>query len=173
ESSAKFPSLPLYLFSVLISALLLAGYWYWQGRSVTLPDVAGANHKLQCVSYSPFDKDQSPLVQPFVLRPERIDADLELLAQYFSCVRTYSMTGMEMLPELAQKHGLKVMLGAWVSTDPIATQQEIDLLIAAANRYPDIVQSVIAGNEALLRKEISGKNLAPLSQQRNRRSTEP
>ena len=173
ESSAKFPSLPLYLFSVLISALLLAGYWYWQGRSVTLPDVAGAHHKLQCVSYSPFDKDQSPLIQPFVLRPERIDADLELLAKYFSCVRTYSMTGMAMLPELARKHGLKVMLGAWVSTDPVATQQEIDLLIAAANRYPDIVQSVIVGNEALLRKEISGKNLAVLIEQVNRQVTQP
>src|SRR5690606_31964098 len=124
-------------------------------------------------SYSPFDKDQSPLVQPFVLRPERIDADLELLAQYFSCVRTYSMTGMEMLPELAQKHGVKVMLGAWVSTDPIATQQEIALLIAAANRYPDIVQSVIVGTEALLRKEISGKNLAALIEQVNRQVTQP
>lgn len=161
-TSAK-SSFPLpYFISLLLSAALLLGYWYWQGRPVVLPDVAGVSHKLQCVSYSPFDKDQSPLVEGFELRPQRMDADLALLAKYFSCVRTYSMTGLSELPALAEKHGLKVMLGAWVSTDPIATRREIELLVAAANRYPQLVQSVIVGNEALLRKEISGKHLAEL-----------
>jgi exo-beta-1,3-glucanase (GH17 family) len=166
-------SLPLYLISLLVSAALLTGYWCWQGRPVMLPDVAGVDHKLQCVSYSPFDKDQSPLTLPIVLRPHRIDTDLDLLAQYFSCVRTYSMTGMEDLPALARKHGLKLMLGAWVSTDPVATQQEIDLLVAAANLHPDIVTSVIVGNEALLRKEITGKNLAALIEQVKQRVLQP
>lgn len=46
----------------------------------SIPDVASASHKLQCASYTPFDKDQSPFDQPFKLRPERMDADLALLA---------------------------------------------------------------------------------------------
>lgn len=154
--------LPRYLISLLTAAALLVFYWYWQGRPITLPDVAGVDHKLQCVSYSPFDKDQSPLVPNFVLRPERMDADLALLAKYFSCVRTYSMTGLEDLPVIAKRHGLKVMLGAWVSSDTKATQREIDLLVKSANQYPDIVEAVIVGNEALLRKDISGKHLAEL-----------
>ena len=86
--------LPPYLFSTLLALLALAGLWLWIGQPVHLADAATPTHKLQCASYSPFDKDQSPFDQPFVLRPERMDADLALLATRFECVRTYSMTGL-------------------------------------------------------------------------------
>ena len=142
--------------------MALYAFWPYQGRAVVLPEIAGAGHKMQCVSYSPFDKDQSPLDPNFTIRPERMDADLALLAKYFSCVRTYSMTGLERLPEFAQKYGLKVMLGAWVSPNPKTTRLEIEQLIATANRYPEVVKAVIVGNEALLRKDISGPRLAEL-----------
>ncbi|MDB6062075.1 MAG: ndvC [Verrucomicrobiaceae bacterium] len=153
---------PIYLLALAAVIAALYGFWAYQGRTVVLPEIASATHKLQCVSYSPFAKDQSPLAPSFVIRPEQMDADLAILAKYFSCVRTYSMTGLEQLPVYAQKHGLKVMLGAWVGSDPVSTKLEIDQLIAAANRYPDVVQSVIVGNEALLRKDISGARLAEL-----------
>jgi len=142
--------------------MALYAFWPYQGRAVVLPEIAGAGHKMQCVSYSPFAKDQSPLDPNFTIRPERMDADLALLAKYFSCVRTYSMTGLERLPEFAQKYGLKVMLGAWVSPNPKTTRLEIEQLIATANRYPEVVKAVIVGNEALLRKDISGPRLAEL-----------
>ena len=48
----------------------------------TTPDAASPTHKLQCASYTPFDKDQSPFDQPFVPRVERMDADLALLAPF-------------------------------------------------------------------------------------------
>ena len=155
-------SAPIYLGAIVIAALALFAFWSYLGRTVALPEVASAAHKLQCVSYSPFDKDQTPLRDDFVIRPARMDADLALLAKYFSCVRTYSVTGLEELPVYAQKYGLKVMLGAWVSPDEKNTRAEIERLIAAANRYPDVVQAVIVGNEALLRKDISGERLADL-----------
>jgi exo-beta-1,3-glucanase (GH17 family) len=151
----------VYLLAVLLGAAALWFFWMQQGRALLLPEIVSSTHKLQCASYSPFDKEQSPLV-PFTISPQRVDADLALLARYFSCVRTYSMTGFEAVPELAQKHGLKLMLGAWVSSDPVSTRKEIEQLVAAANRYPDVVQSLVIGNEALLRKEISGPRLAEL-----------
>lgn len=160
----RFPLLP-YLFSTLLALFALAGLWLWIGQPVHLADAATPTHKLQCASYSPFDKDQSPFDQPFVLRPERMDADLALLATRFECVRTYSMTGLEAIPELARKHGLKLMLGAWVSSNPKDTQLEIDALIKAANANPDVVTSVIVGNEALLRKEVTGAQLVNLIEQ--------
>ena len=160
----RFPLLP-YLFSTLLALLALAGLWLWIGQPVHLADAATPTHKLQCASYSPFDKDQSPFDQPFVLRPERMDADLALLATRFECVRTYSMTGLEAIPELARKHGLKLMLGAWVSSNPADTQLEIDALIKAAKANPDVVTSVIVGNEALLRKEVTGAQLVTLIEQ--------
>ncbi|AYC33614.1 beta (1-6) glucans synthase [Pseudomonas cavernae] len=160
-AQARFPVLP-YLVACLFALLALAGLWYGLGKAEILPDAATPTHKLQCASYTPFDKDQSPFDQPFALRPERMDADLALLATRFHCIRTYSMTGLEAIPELARKHGLKVMLGAWVNANPLDNRTEIDALIEAANAYPDVVQAVIVGNETLLRKEVTGAQLAKL-----------
>ncbi|MHA6193629.1 glycoside hydrolase family 17 protein [Pseudomonas wadenswilerensis] len=160
-STARF-ALPPYLFACLLGLFALAGLWYGLGKPVVLPDAASATHKLQCASYTPFDKDQSPFDQPFTLRPERIDADLALLSQRFECIRTYSMTGLEGIPAIARKYGLKVMLGAWVNGNPVDTDKEIKALIASANANPDVVRAVIVGNETLLRKEITGDRLAEL-----------
>lgn len=171
SSSPRF-ALTVYIIACALGAAALWFYWTWQARPLLLPDSATRTHKLQCASYTPFDKDQSPLM-PFKVRPERVDADLALLAQYFTCVRTYSMTGLEDIPVMARKHGLKLMLGAWVSSDPVATQLEIEQLVKAANDYPDIVQSVIVGNEALLRKDISGPRLAELIADVKRRVQQP
>ncbi|NER61544.1 beta (1-6) glucans synthase [Pseudomonas sp. MAFF212428] len=162
--TARFPLLP-YLFACLFGLLALGGVWYGLGKPVLLPDAASATHKLQCASYTPFDKDQSPFDQPFKLRLERVDADLALLAQRFECIRTYSMTGLEAIPQLARKHGLKVMFGAWVNANPVDTDKEIRALIATANANPDITRAVIVGNEVLLRKEVTGDHLAELIRQ--------
>lgn len=160
-ASSRFPY-AAYVFACLLGLFALGGYWYGLGQPVLLPDAATPTHKLQCASYTPFDKDQSPFDQPFNLRPERMDADLALLATRFECIRTYSVTGLEALPGLARKHGLKLMIGAWVNSNPVDTAKEIDLLIAEANANPDVVSAVIVGNEALLRKEVTGPQLATL-----------
>ncbi|MDD0975582.1 beta (1-6) glucans synthase [Pseudomonas fontis] len=160
-TTARFPLLP-YLFACLLGLFALGGLWYGLGKPVVLPDAASATHKLQCASYTPFDKDQSPFDQPFTLRPARIDADLALLSKRFECIRTYSMTGLESIPEVARKYGLKVMLGAWVNGNPVDTEKEIKALIASANANPDVVTAVIVGNETLLRKEVTGARLAEL-----------
>lgn len=152
----------VYSIACLVALLGLGALWYGLGRPVPLADAASPTHKLQCASYTPFDKDQSPYDQPFRLRPVRMDADLALLAQRFQCIRTYSMSGLEAIPALARKHGLKVMLGAWVNANPADTDRELALLIEAANANPDVVSAVIVGNEALLRKEVTGSRLAEL-----------
>ncbi|MCU1752584.1 beta (1-6) glucans synthase [Pseudomonas sp. 6D_7.1_Bac1] len=160
-ATSRFPFLA-YLFACLLGLFALGGYWYGLGQPVVLPEVASATHKLQCASYTPFDKDQSPFDQPFKLRPERMDADLALLATRFECIRTYSVSGLEALPDLARKHGLKLMIGAWVNSNPVDTAKEVELLIAEANANPDVVSAVIVGNETLLRKEVTGAQLVKL-----------
>lgn len=157
----RFPVLP-YLFASLLAVLALAALWYGIGRPVVLADAATPTHKLQCASYTPFGKDQSPFQQPFVLRPELVDADLALLAQRFTCIRTYSQIGLEGIPELARKHGLKLLAGAWVSSNAQDTEREVAALIDTANRYPDVVDAVIVGNEVLLRKDATAERLVQL-----------
>ena len=164
SATARFPVLP-YLFACLLGIFAVAGFWYGIGQPVILPDAATPTHKLQCASYTPFDKDQSPFDQPFVPRIERMDADLALLATRFNCIRTYSQTGLEALPELARKYGLKIMSGAWVNGNVADTQKELSALIASANANPDVISAVIIGNEVLLRKEITAPQLIKLIEQ--------
>jgi exo-beta-1,3-glucanase (GH17 family) len=170
--SLRFPLLP-YLVACAVALLALTAFWYELGKPVNLPDAATPTHRLECASYSPFDKDQSPYDDPLMLRPARIDADLALLATRFTCVRTYSMTGLEDIPQLARQHGLQLMLGAWVNGNPRDTRRELDKLIAAANANPDVVKAVVVGNEVLLRKELTGAQLAALVRQVKARVSQP
>lgn len=135
-------------------------FWFWMAKPSSLPTL-DPNVKLQCLSYAPFGKDESPMDfdKGLKLSSARIDKDLELLAKYTGCIRTYSTLGLEMIPELARKHGLKMWLGAWVSADAALTQKEIAAMIALAKQNADIIETVVVGNEALLRREVSSAQL--------------
>ncbi len=152
--------------TVLAYGLALAaifGFWYGVGlpRPIPEPELT-ADHTLQCVSYAPFEKDQSPFdfARGMTIDPARIDADLAILSQRFSCIRTYSVAGLEALPEYAEKYGMQVLLGAWVTVDQKITEQELHKVVELARRYPASVRAVVVGNEALLRREVTGAQLA-------------
>ena len=163
-AATRFP-LFAYLFASCVGLLGLAALWYGLGRPLQLAEAASPAQKLQCASYTPFDKHQSPFDQPLQISAARMDADLALLSKTFECLRTYSVTGLEALPALARKHGLKLIVGAWVSHDAQATAVEIAGLIEAANKHPDIIQALIVGNETLLRKEVTPQQLVSLIEQ--------
>ncbi len=171
--TARSRCLPLYCLSLLFTLIALAGLWYGLGREQPLPDPQLASGKLQCASYSPFDHDQSPFNKPLNIRRERVEADVALLAERFDCLRTYSVTGLDYLPDLARQHGLKLMIGAWVSREPKATRREIERVIRMANAHPDVVSAVIVGNEALLRREISASHLTALIEEVKSRVEQP
>ncbi|MDQ1245025.1 MAG: hypothetical protein QG565_1366, partial [Campylobacterota bacterium] len=118
--------------------------------------------KLECVSYAPFSKDQSPFMfsDGMVISEDLVREDLTLLAKYTACIRTYSTVGLEMIPKIARENGLKMLMGAWVSSDKISTQKEISTLIKLVNENQDIVKAVIVGNEVLLRGDVSETILA-------------
>ena len=79
------------------------------------------------------------------------------------CVRTYSVDfGLDNVPEIAQRYGLKVLLGLWVSSHADRTQYQISNGVALANRFPGVVRAVIVGNEVLLRGEVSPAMLAEM-----------
>ena len=163
----------LYGLCTAVALCALLAFWYSLGRPVVLGDAVAPGQRLQCASYSPFGKDQSPFDQPLALRQAQLESDLAMLSQHFSCLRTYSMTGLEQLPALARAHGLKLMLGAWVNSNPVDTQKELDALVRAANANPDVVSAVIVGNEVLLRKEATGERMAELIRQVKGRVRQP
>ena len=151
---------PVSLFT--LTAAIIVAAWWWLGSSVPMtPSPLAPGEKLYCVSYAPFRGAQSPLDLSTKIAPAQIEQDLAQLAKVTDCVRTYSVDfGLDQVPEIAQRHGLKVMLGLWVSSHTDRTQYQISTGVALANRFPDVVRAIIVGNEVLLRGEVSPAMLA-------------
>jgi exo-beta-1,3-glucanase (GH17 family) len=140
-----------------LTAAVIVAAWWWLGFAVPMPpSPLDRGEKLYCISYAPFRGAQTPLDLATKIDPAQIERDLAQLAKVTDCVRTYSVDfGLDRVPEIAQRHGLKVMLGLWVSSHTDRTQFQVSVGIALANRFPDVVRAVIVGNEALLRGEVS------------------
>src|SRR5438128_1829869 len=151
---------PVSLFT--LTAAVIVAAWWWLGIAVPMPpSPLGRGEKLYCISYAPFRGAQTPLDLSTKIEPAQIEEDLAQLAKVTDCVRTYSVDfGLDQVPEIAQRHGLKVMLGLWVSSHTDRTQYQIGTGVALANRFPDVVRAVVVGNEALLRGEVSPAMLA-------------
>ena len=124
------------------------------------PSPLASGGKLYCISYAPFRGDQSPFGPDVPIDPRQIDEDLAQLKQITDCVRTYSIDhGLDQIPEIAKRHGMKVLQGLWLSNRPDRSRYQIETAIGLAKRFPDVIAAVIVGNEVLLRGEMSAPEL--------------
>jgi glucan 1,3-beta-glucosidase len=142
-------------------AAIIVAAWGWLGLPVQMPPSPLAQgEKLNCVSYAPFRNGQTPLDTTTHIAAGQIDEDLALLASVTRCVRTYSTDlGLDQVPEIARRHGLKVIQGLWLSGLPARNALEVQAAIDLAKRYPDVIAAVVVGNEVLLRGEMSAADL--------------
>ena len=116
--------------------------------------------KLHCVAYAPFRGQQSPRVPGLIISPQQIAEDLAELSKISKCVRTYSVdNGLDKVPELAAKAGLKVLLGVWIGRDRQKNALLIDNAIKLATDHADVVTAIVVGNEVLLRGEMTASDL--------------
>ena len=126
------------------------------------------------MSYAPFRKHQTPWNSTAIIRPEQIAEDLAHLSKVSRCVRTYSVeNGLDKVPELASKVGLKVILGIWLGRDRVKNALLIDTALSVAEQYPRRVTAIMVGSEVLLRGEMTGLRPAenhPLGQGAHRLS---
>src|SRR5258708_5448703 len=145
-----------------IAAAAIVAVWGWLGCTVQMPaSPLAAGEKLYCVSYAPFRGDQNPFGPDVPIDPRQIDEDLAQLKQITDCIRTYSIDhGLDQIPEIAKRHGMKVLQGLWLSSLPDLSRKQVDTTIALAKRFPDVIAAVIVGNEVLLRGEMSAPQLA-------------
>ena len=142
---------------LLVAGLATAALWYLPNRPVPLEAPPGG--KLQSVSFAPFRDGQSPLTRVYP-STEQIEEDMKAISAQVAGIRTYtSLEGLEVVPELARKHGLQVTMGAWLSSRLDKNEAEVASLIDLANRYPDTITRVIVGNEVLLRGELTPEQI--------------
>ncbi|WP_334174018.1 beta-1,6-glucan synthase [Pseudoxanthobacter sp.] len=151
--------------SVLVAALavvvLVAAGWWWLGRPVAVPPSPLApGEEIACLSYAPYEGSQTPFDPNLWIAPEQIDRQLGELAKVTSCVRTYSTgQGLAAVPEIAARHGLKVLQGIWLGRNRTDNAKEIAAAIELAKAYPDSIRGFVVGNEVLLRRDLPPETL--------------
>lgn len=140
---------------------IIAAVWWWLATPAALAYApVDAAAKLNCVSYAPFRGGQTPLTPGLVISPEQIAEDLAEIAKIFQCVRIYSVdNGLDKVPELAAKVGLKVLLGVWIGRDRLKNAVLIEDAISLARDYPGVITGIVVGNELLLRREMTAADL--------------
>jgi exo-beta-1,3-glucanase (GH17 family) len=147
---------------LLISLGAIAAVWWWLATPIRLARAPiDPNAKLQCVSYAPFRDAQTPLVLTTHIAPEQIAQDLAQLAKITDCVRTYSIeNGLDQVPALASKVGLKVIQGIWLGSNRLKNLAQISTVVRLTKEYPGVITAVVVGNEVLLRGEMTTSDLA-------------
>ncbi len=147
---------------LLISLSTIAAVWWWLATPITLARAPiDPNAKLLCVSYAPFRGAQTPLLPTTHVEREQIAQDLAQLAQISDCVRTYSIeNGLDQVPELAAKVGLKVIQGIWLGSNRLKNLAQISTVVSLVRQYPNVITAVVVGNEVLLRGEMTTSDLA-------------
>jgi exo-beta-1,3-glucanase (GH17 family) len=147
---------------LILSLGSIAAVWWWLATPISLARAPiDPNAKLQCVSYAPFRGDQSPLSASTHITAEQISEDLAQLAKISDCVRTYSIDhGLDQIPALAAKVGLKVIQGIWLSSNRQKNAVQIATGIRLARENPSTIIALVVGNEVLLRGEMTQADLA-------------
>ena len=147
---------------LLMSLGAIAAVWWWLATPITLARAPiDPNAKLLCVSYAPFRDAQTPLLPTTHIAPEQIAQDLAQLAKISDCVRTYSIeNGLDQVPGLAAKVGLKVIQGIWLGSNRLKNLAQISTVVRLTKEYPGVITAVVVGNEVLLRGEMTTSDLA-------------
>lgn len=140
-------------------AVLAFFFWSWMGQPVVVPDAPGG--KLQCLSYTPYDGGSSPLDAAYTVEPAHIRADLEALRPFTDCIRTYSSVApQDEVIRIAEELGYKVYLGIWIGANEEDNETEIAAALALAQAHPKAIKGIVVGNEVMLRREMTGEQLA-------------
>jgi len=145
----------------ILTAAAVAAAWWWLGWPLAAPAVATDPGPIQCMSYTPFRGDESPLNPATHADVARIEEDLTKLARLTGCVRTYATdNGLDQVPAIAQRLRVKVLQGLWLGRNRQKNRNQIDTAIALAKRYPDAISGIVVGNEVLLRGELAADDIA-------------
>jgi exo-beta-1,3-glucanase (GH17 family) len=140
----------------------IAAVWWWLATPIRLARAPiDPEAKLQCVSYAPFRGSQTPLIASTHIEADQIEQDLTQLAKITDCVRTYSIeNGLDQVPGIAAKVGLKVIQGLWLGSDRLKNLNQTAIVVGLTKRYPSVITAVVVGNEVLLRGEMTATDLA-------------
>src|SRR5688572_2273462 len=144
-----------------VFAALTFGLWAYLNQPNAEPPWP---ERVQGMAFSPFQAGQDPVVR-VMPSEQQIDSDLQLLSDKVTAIRTYSsLNTLGRIPAIAERHRLKVAVGAWLDRNLPTNDLEVAAAIRLANAHSNVIRLVI-GNEAILRGDLT---VAQLSEQLDR-----
>lgn len=107
------------------------------------------------ICFSMYEDGQEP---GDVITIEQVERRVKILKPYAKWIRSFScIEGNEHVPRIAHKHGVKTLVGAWLSDNKEDNEKEIEGLITLAKE--GCVDIAAVGNEVLYRNELSLEEL--------------
>lgn len=157
-----------------------AAMWLSLRPEASAPNITD---RFQSLSFAPFSRDMSPEGEA-PTNAAQIRADMDAVSPYTRGVRTYSSThGKELIAPIAGEHGIRVTAGAWLNKETDASGAVIEkakagndlelenvVKVARQNRN---VESVVVGNETMLRGDMKEGELAALIRKVKRQVSVP
>ena len=113
------------------------------------------NQGMSGICFSMYEDGQEP---GDTITEEQVERRIKILKPHTKWIRSFScIEGNEHIPRIAKKHGLKNMVGAWLSDDMEKNEEEIEALIQLAKE--GCVDIAAVGNEVLYRKDLTLEQL--------------
>jgi len=107
------------------------------------------------ICFSMYEDGQEP---GDTITEEQVERRINILKPYTKWIRSFScIEGNEHIPRIAHKHGLKNMVGAWLSDDLGKNEEEIEALIQLGKE--GCVDIATVGNEVLYRNDLTLEQL--------------
>ncbi|HUL48038.1 MAG TPA: glycosyltransferase [Steroidobacteraceae bacterium] len=134
-----------------VFATLTFAVWAYLNRPTREPPWPA---RIQGFAFSPFRANEDPTHFEMPTDAE-IDQDLALLEGKVNAVRTYSVgSTLADVPELAERHGINVALGAWLDNHLDKNEEQMKTVIDLADTHQNVVR-VLIGNEVILRGDLT------------------
>jgi exo-beta-1,3-glucanase (GH17 family)/cellulose synthase/poly-beta-1,6-N-acetylglucosamine synthase-like glycosyltransferase len=147
-------SLPGLLIAAAFAALTCF-VWAYLNRPAAEPPWPA---HIQGFSFQPFRMGEDP-THHIMPTDAEIDADLKLFAGRINTVRTYGVNGsLGDIPQLAERHGLNVAVGAWIDNNRDSNEAQLKAAIELARTHMNVMR-VFVGNEVALQGYVPIKEL--------------
>ncbi len=116
---------------------------------------ATLNKGMHGICFSMYEDGQEP---GDIITEAQVERRIKILKPYSKWVRSFScIEGNEHVPRIARQHGMKTLVGAWLSDNKEDNEKEIEGLIGLAKE--GCVDIAAVGNEVLYRNELTLEEL--------------
>lgn len=139
------------VFGILFASMIQIFTWLIQyNKSYLFPEIKEFNS----MSYTPYKGFERN-----VKSKEELLHDFKILEKHTKKIRTYSIEDSKPLFPMIMETTLKIDLGIWLGSDKEKNAIEFKEAKELIEKYPTKFDTIIVGNEAILRKDVNVEEL--------------